>query len=270
METAGLDRSPMGWDLGTQVVRTRWGVMLLLVAIGLMASWLVPPCAAAWSALDQWCFRTLNGTLAGRPAWQRVVALANCRAFDLVAGTVLSILLAVHLRYAESQRRGSGWYGLAGLAVLLLAGRLLLVDGLAHGWMGYHRQSPSLAATDALRLSHLVPDVAAKDASPWCFPGDHGYVLTSVAIFLTLFSRRELATLAWLAAAAFAMPRLISGAHWLSDIAVGSLAASLVTLSWILLPLPTGRWWKQDRASTPTTGRIPHHPPCAGGCDRYR
>ncbi len=244
METANGDRSPMGWNAGSERVRVRWGIVLLLAAIGLMASWLVPPCEAAWSALDQWCFRTLNGTLSGRPAWQRLVALANCRAFDLVAGAVLLTLLAVHLRFAEARRRGSGWFGLAGLGVLLLVGRLLLVDGLAHGWLAYHRLSPSLVDSDAIRLSQLVPDVAAKDASPWCFPGDHGFVLASVAIYLTLFSRPELATLAWLAAATFAVPRLIIGAHWLSDIAVGSLAAGLVTVSWTLWPLPTVRWWQ--------------------------
>ena len=31
------------------------------------------------------------------------------------------------------------------------------------------------------------------------------------------------------------MPRIMSGAHWFTDIAVGSLALALIGLSWILI-----------------------------------
>lgn len=33
----------------------------------------------------------------------------------------------------------------------------------------------------------------------------------------------------------FMLPRIMAGAHWFTDIAVGSLSISLVGLSWVLL-----------------------------------
>lgn len=214
--------------------------MHLLAAV-LLTSWLVPPTSQFWKFLDQLVFRSLNGSLVASKTWQWIAALSNCRGFDVLAGGVMVGLLSLHVVQSEHTRRRSGWNGLAILVLGVLVGRWFFMDALVHGAMGYHRPSPSLVIAETLRLTELVPNVPTKDASPWSFPGDHGYVLFCIALFLTFRSSRRLAVTAWCAAAALALPRLISGAHWFSDVAVGSLSLSLITVAWLLSP-PLRRW----------------------------
>jgi len=94
--------------------------------------------------------------------------------------------------------------------------------------------SPTLVFRNANRLSKLV-DIAAKDASRNSFPGDHGMMLMIFAAFMARYFGRR----AFLAAACivviFSMPRIASGAHWFSDIYMGSLTIVCITLSWFLL-----------------------------------
>jgi membrane-associated phospholipid phosphatase len=200
------------------------------VASGLAASWIFPPFAGLWSWLDHQTFYTLNGSLAVGKTWQTVIAYANARAFDLVGGTMLVGLMSLYVVRTERVRKRSGWSGIATFLVLVAVGRAIYFDGVMNGVLGYSRPSPTLVLSQSIRLTELLPGIATKDASPWCFPSDHGYFVLCVALFLTGNAGWRLATAGWLVAVLLTLPRLISGAHWLSDILVGSLMFAVLSV----------------------------------------
>ena len=89
-----------------------------------------------------------------------------------------------------------------------------------------------VGADRTVRLRQLFPSIDTKDFSPACFPGDHAFVLLTVTSFFWYVGRRRDALVASLLAAVFLLPRLVGGAHWASDVVVGSGTAALLAGSW--------------------------------------
>ncbi|WP_016673500.1 phosphatase PAP2 family protein, partial [Yersinia pestis] len=94
--------------------------------------------------------------------------------------------------------------------------------------------SPTLTFDNINRVSVLT-GVPTKDASSDSFPGDHGMMLIIFACFMLRYFSRGAFAIALLIVVIFSMPRIMIGAHWFTDIAVGSLSIVLVGISWILL-----------------------------------
>jgi membrane-associated phospholipid phosphatase len=67
-----------------------------------------------------------------------------------------------------------------------------------------------------------------KDASKDSFPGDHGMMLLIFASFMWRYFGRRAFAIALVIFVVFAFPRVMIGAHWFTDIAVGSLTAVLI------------------------------------------
>ena len=76
----------------------RWRPRLLLtgnlIALLLFASWLLEPTRSLWLALDEQVFWAANHSLADGELWQKTWAIANNRAFDLVAAAAMILLYA--------------------------------------------------------------------------------------------------------------------------------------------------------------------------------
>ncbi|HHX0693555.1 TPA: phosphatase PAP2 family protein, partial [Yersinia enterocolitica] len=65
--------------------------------------------------------------------------------------------------------------------------------------------------------------------------GDHGMMLMIFACFMLRYFSRSAFAIALLIVVIFSMPRVMIGAHWFTDIAVGSLSIVLVGMGWVLL-----------------------------------
>jgi Kdo2-lipid A phosphotransferase len=74
--------------------------------------------------------------------------------------------------------------------------------------------------------------MSTKDDSSKSFPGDHGTTALLFAASFSYLAGWRLGLLASLYAAFLCMPRLITGAHWLSDVIVGSGTITILFLSW--------------------------------------
>ena len=87
---------------------------------------------------------------------------------------------------------------------------------------------------DALRLVSNFVHFATKDSAGNSFPGDHGIMAMIFAGFMLSFGDRvtRLASIALVTCAV--APRIMVGAHWLSDVMVGSLSLALLLLPWVL------------------------------------
>ncbi|MCA9188522.1 MAG: phosphatase PAP2 family protein [Pirellulaceae bacterium] len=204
-----------------------------IVAIVLLASWILPATRVYWDQFDTWVFRRLNGTLSSGGQWLKICAIMNHRMFDLVPAVLLFGLVWhwIHRVPQPARVRRFATAVILALAVLLTR---TATTAVVHGpTLTYHRASPSLVIEESISVEGAVDGVAAKGSSPYSFPGDHGFVLISVVMFFVFHQAYGHAVLAAVYAVVFAMPRLIAGGHWFTDIAIGSLVMSLICTSWL-------------------------------------
>jgi membrane-associated phospholipid phosphatase len=123
------------------------------------------------------------------------------------------------------------------VAIGLFMTLLVIVSFQVSHFLGEARHSPSLVLQPAYRLSELVPEINPKDSSKHSFPGDHALVLFMVSICIWFFAGRERGMLAIGISSLEVFPRLVGGAHWLTDILVGALSTALIATS-LTLALP--------------------------------
>lgn len=211
-----------------------------LTGLGLLASWLWPATRAGWDLLDQAVFFALNGTLATPSPWAAFWAVLNFRAMDLLPLVFLLPFLLVPGLVLPRHSRATACLHLLLVLFTMLVFRLL-VEALTEG-LGWRGNSPSRTLVPAYLLSELYPGLDPKDGSNQSFPGDHASVLMIVAIFLFLQGLNRWSVLIGAVSLFFMLPRLFSGAHWLTDIVVGgSLIASQSLAFGYFTPWPR-RW----------------------------
>ena len=203
----------------------------LLVAAGalVLGSWWAGPIRPLWEALDQGFFEISNPLLGANRLWDGFWALTNHRSFDLVAALTMA---AIFFQSGRTTALPSGRSAWSAVLIQALIGTLLGLGtkALVSAWLDVDRLSPTLLDPNSQRLSQLVDWIRAKDASKHCFPSDHGLVLFT----LTLVGWPILKPWARIAACwgcvFFALPRLMSGAHWISDILAGSLPMAMIAV----------------------------------------
>jgi membrane-associated phospholipid phosphatase len=98
----------------------------------------------------------------------------------------------------------------------------------------YHRASPSCVLSPAVPLAPLFPELQIRDASLVSFPSDHCLILWSWTAFMWRYASRTYGYVALLISLMFATPRLVSGAHWLTDELVGSLVIVAMSFTWLV------------------------------------
>ena len=190
------------------------------LSVALLASWLLEPTRSLWLALDERVFWALNGSLACCRAWQVLWALANNRMVDIVAAlAMVGLYLHFMLRAGPVARNRLVAVG------AMLTGLVLFAVQIGKA-LPIRRPSATLMHPSAFRLTELVSWLPTKDASADTFPGDHATVLFICAGVITLYLPRAYAAAAWTLAAVFMVPRLVSGAHWVTDDLVGAVSVA--------------------------------------------
>ena len=205
--------------------------ILLLNAAGfaLFLSWYLPANHGFWFPLDSGIFHFFNQLLAKSQAFLWLVAVTNNRAFDGFSLLAMGCLMLSFWRKEDAAGRRR--IIAIGLVMLLTA---VVVNQLAQGLMPVKRSSPSLFFPDINRVSELL-HISTKDASKDSFPGDHGMMLLIFSAFMLRYFGKKAFGVALIIVVVFAFPRVMIGAHWLTDIVVGSLSAVLIGLPWCLM-----------------------------------
>ena len=192
-----------------------------------------------WKKLDYKVFRTLNGSLNDAPSAQSFWAICNNRAFDLAQAGLMGLVLwfSVFWRKTpeENLARIKSGYFLAAITIIC-------IQLLHYTLFSFQRYSPSLKLkSEAIRLSKLEHITwPLKDASFHSFPGDHATVLFILAIFITYFAGKRWGLVALAVAIFCALPRMVGGAHWATDLLVGGTFIAVISTSWALC----SRNWK--------------------------
>ncbi|MFP9442768.1 phosphatase PAP2 family protein [Pectobacterium brasiliense] len=203
-------------------------LVLNVLGISLFLSWYLPENHGFWLTLDSHIFFYFNRLLVDSPTFLHLVAITNNRAFDGCALVAMGLLyLSFYLKATSTERRRLlilGFIMLLTAVVLNQAGHLLPVQ----------HASPTIYFSDVNRVSDLT-GIPTKDASSDSFPGDHGMMLMIFAAFMLRYFTRAAFAIGLAIMVIFSLPRIMIGAHWFTDIAVGSLSVVLVGLSWWLL-----------------------------------
>ena len=213
------------------VMTTRFPLILLLNVAGLALffSWYIPANHGFWFPLDSAIFHFFNHGLAENRAYLWFVALTNNRAFDACSLVAMGCLMLSF--WLKEDKAGRRRILIIGLVMLLFA---VVVNQLATAIIPVKRSSPTLFFTDIYRVSELL-HIPTKDASKDSFPGDHGMMLLIFASFMWRYFGRRAFAIALVIFVVFAFPRVMIGAHWFTDIAVGSLTAVLIGAPWVLM-----------------------------------
>lgn len=229
--------------MSAQAVSSRsWRPVLFiacpLIATILLLSWSWPVTREYWDALDAAAFYWLHGSIVdGSNGWRVFWAYANTRAVDAVSALIFAGIFFTWIWrggwQSAPERIAEGCF-LFGVSVLVLHVSSNMI-------FTFERLSPSLVLEPVFRLSEVVTSVKVKDVSGNSFPGDHGTAVSLFTVFIWVFSgwRRGLAALAL---AIFAvLPRLMGGAHWITDLLVGSASIALVTTG-LTFGTPFAKW----------------------------
>lgn len=217
-----------------------WRVRPLLIGhliIVLLLSSLYLP---IWDWIDQKTFWFFNNSLIDRPLWHNFWALANHWLADWVEDLCIFGFYAFAIaRSLPNERRQKIWQFL--FCVLFIALTIFIINRLlCRDLLKLRRDSPTLAFEGCARLSQLVPWLEVKDISTKSFPGDHATTPLLFAATFAFYAGRRFGIYAFILAGFFSLPRLIAGAHWMSDLVVGSGSIVLFAMSWLLFT-PLGK-----------------------------
>lgn len=197
----------------------------------LLTSLLWPKVAVHWQKLDIAFFKLVNQSLLDRPQWQIFWAAANHKYADWVEDLCIFLFFVLWIQKSPVSLRKIR-IGQLVFCVLYIAFILFFVNRiLFRNFMHIPRLSPSLVVENSVMLSQKIPWMKIKDMSHASFPGDHA---TTALLFSASFSYLagwRFGIVAWIYASFLCMPRLITGAHWLSDVIVGSGGIALFFLS---------------------------------------
>lgn len=199
-----------------------------VLAAVLIATWWLPS-VLFWTYLDDDVFYFFNQFIGPLyPHWTETLALLNTRAFDHVMFGVLLGMLFLAMR----RDRSGGWQKWLAIG-LVMSAVAATMGALLHEHLLMARPSPTLWHGQVNLLSDYTT-LHAKDSASDSFPSDHGLMAMVFASFMLRFADRLTAMLAVLLTVLVTLPRIMVGAHWVSDVYLGSLTIALVVLPWIL------------------------------------
>lgn len=197
-------------------------VLLHLLAAGLVLAWLL----GWWQSTDEAVFWFFNRRLEYVP-FARVVALANQRWVDGVTAVLMTSVVLHHIHQCKGYARLR-----AICLVLIMAGCFSLQTGVGKA-LPIDRDSPTHALEGVTLLVDIVPEIPAKHTSRNAYPSDHGTGLCTFLLFAVYrFPRRYLVAVLPIVML-FMMPRIMSGAHWLTDITSSSVPLAMITGAWL-------------------------------------
>lgn len=212
--------------------RSRWdwkGILLFNIMAGLLLiSWSYEPIRLFWDAIDEEVFFVLNGLLVAGEKWQLPAAISNTKRYDKISAIILIALLGI---YAVAEKENGFTWRLSAVIFLGLYMLVFVYGRRKLGLFEFDRPSPSMVLEPFYDLREAFPQKKPKVRAHSSFPSDHGAAVLVYGMMFWVISRWQwkLAIIAIMPF--FIFPRMIGGAHWFTDVFVGSLCFALVVAS---------------------------------------
>lgn len=198
----------------------------VFVAFLILLLWLLPSTALFWDQLDTQAFYYFNGWLAKSRGAQLFWSIANFRPFDLLPVTI--IVLSVTVRGVLIEQHNTREKT---LLFFVLISMMFAIRYLVSFLYGDGRYSPSTTLSPAYLLTSLVTYLPSKDYALDSFPSDHAAVMLTWMCFMLIYAKKKYKLVSIPVALFFMLPRLVSGAHWITDIVVGSVFVTLLSVA---------------------------------------
>jgi len=205
-----------------------WHIFASLLLLSLFSPY------GLWNQIDIGVFRFLNAPLANHPNARLFWAAANHRLADWLEDLcLLGLCIAAVFKAPKDKRRKRSAQLI--FCALLTAMTILLINRvLCRDLLRLRRQSPTLILDAPVFLSDYISSFSVKVESSKSFPGDHATTALLFASAYAYFVRGRLGLCALLYAGLLCLPRLVVGAHWFSDVIVGSGTIAILSLAWAL------------------------------------
>ncbi len=214
-------------------------ILTQIIGVALFLSWNIEGMTRSfWDKLDLQVFTFLNGTLSNSGnLWTTIWAIANNRLADLIPGIIMIAICYFYM----SENKNKYFKQKLSLCIVLLA-FTVVSTWICKRVCPDKNPSPCHSQNidrgrdldfEPVRLSKLYPKIKPKDRALDSFPGDHSIILFSLVVAMFLYGRRRYFITSFAVCAIFALPRLFSGAHWLSDIIVGGLFIIILSSGWL-------------------------------------
>lgn len=186
---------------------------------------------AVWDWADRHFFTWVNAPLANSHSLRLFFAYANQRLADWIMDLCILGFYSWAIWKAGKGHRHRRAAELL-FSILWTALTILLINRLfCRDLLSLRRASPCHVIESAVLLSDTITAFPIKEFTMKSFPGDHATTAMLFAMSYAYFVRGKAALLALLFGAFLCLPRLVVGAHWLSDIVVGSGSIALFSLS---------------------------------------
>lgn len=223
--------------------RSRIFFIFIFVACFLPLSLFILPTSTLWYSFDCEVFRFLNSSIVSHPIQQFFWAAANIKITDIFGASFLLGFFLLYVYEAQGQERKKRCAELL-YTLLWFEFSMFLCKQTLTSWLIDHdfcRFSPTAILDETFRISTVLPSLKIKDVSHFSFPADHASVVFLWCSLLGFFAGWKKGLLAFSFGIFFILPRLISGAHWPSDLLAGSISWTLCMLSIALLS-PFYKW----------------------------
>ncbi len=220
--------------------KANWNIRYLifshiLVACLVFSIFYQPLYSLTWKLLDEGCSHFLTSTITRSSFWQNFWALANHRIGDAIEDICFVLFFIWLIKTTPKGGKLKKSAEFIFLALLTAAVVIFINNLLFKQIVHIKRHSPSLILDSLPRLSDYISWIKVKSASKASFPSDHS---TTAVMFVTNFfllsKNRPLLITVSLYGIFLCCPRLIAGAHWITDILCGSTSVVLIIFSWAL------------------------------------
>jgi len=203
------------------------------MGIFLLGTLFLPITSSFWRYVDTAFFQWLNFPLKENSFLRNFWALANHRLADWIGDLFILGFYSLAVWKTPKENRPKRIAEFI-FCVLLTAFTILLINRLlCRDLLRLRRASPTLTLPNAVYLNDFISWISVKVDSAKSFPGDHATTALMFACSYAYLVRGRLGVFALLYAGFLCLPRLAVGAHWLSDIIVGSGCIVLFSLSWV-------------------------------------
>jgi Kdo2-lipid A phosphotransferase len=233
-----ISKIGIGKHVSTQRKTRKWNLKALLAGhllVALVLYTLFPnPNTSIWSSMDRGVFHFLNSCIKDNFFMQNFWAMANHRLADWVEDILfLFFFVWILVKTPKEERVRKGAESL--FVILFAATVIILSKNFIFGSLFHiNRKSPTLIVDTFTYLPEKITWLKVKAKSYKSFPGDHATtaLLSIVGFFYVARKNRKIQVLTTLYGIFLILPRMIVGAHWISDTLLGSGSTVLLFSLW--------------------------------------